>query len=59
MRNPIIVALDVPSVDDALNLVEQLAPVRAVSKSAANCSRLPGRKSCGKSARAARWFFSI
>ena len=27
MRNPIIVALDVPSVDDALNLVEQLAPV--------------------------------
>jgi orotidine-5'-phosphate decarboxylase len=27
MRNPIIVALDVPSVDDALILVEQLAPV--------------------------------
>jgi orotidine-5'-phosphate decarboxylase len=27
MRNPILVALDVPTVDAALNLVEQLAPV--------------------------------
>jgi orotidine-5'-phosphate decarboxylase len=27
MRNPIIVALDVPDVDAALRLVEQLAPV--------------------------------
>jgi orotidine-5'-phosphate decarboxylase len=27
MRNPIIIALDVPAADDALNLVEQLAPV--------------------------------
>ena len=27
MRNPIIVALDVPSADEALKLVEELAPV--------------------------------
>jgi orotidine-5'-phosphate decarboxylase len=27
MRNPIIIALDVPAADDALNLVDQLAPV--------------------------------
>ena len=27
MRNPIIVALDVPTADEALKLAEQLAPV--------------------------------
>jgi hypothetical protein len=49
----------VPTADAALKLVEQLAPVAEVSKSAANFSRLPVRKLCGKSALWARWFSSI
>ena len=55
-RNPIIVALDVPTAEAALKLVEQLAPVSGGFKVGSELvHQSPDRTSCAGFANGARW----
>jgi len=57
MRNPIIAALDVPNVEAALKLADQIAPAVGAFKIGGELFTAAGRTSCAGFATPGRRFF--